>query len=89
MSQDYTLCGKCGGRGSIGITPSLTWPVENPCPRCKGSGRVLVNTSPPCRRCGGTGQIHDAIPGSYESIGMGHPCPACNSCLEDLRLLLG
>lgn len=46
-------CSGCSGRGRVrfqqGVFPIA---IERPCPRCNGSGRIVVNPCPTCRGAG-------------------------------------
>jgi molecular chaperone DnaJ len=49
------LCSACGGRGRVrfqqGVFPI---PIERPCSRCHGTGKVVVD---PCKTCRGAGLV--------------------------------
>lgn len=48
-----TVCGTCGGAGRVRATQGF-FAVERGCPRCGGSGRLVLD---PCQNCGGHGQV--------------------------------
>ena len=48
-----TVCGTCGGHGRVRATQGF-FAVERGCPRCGGSGRLVLD---PCQACNGHGQV--------------------------------
>ncbi|MCA0356715.1 MAG: molecular chaperone DnaJ [Proteobacteria bacterium] len=48
-----TVCGTCGGAGRVRATQGF-FAVERGCPRCGGSGRLVLD---PCSNCHGHGQV--------------------------------
>jgi molecular chaperone DnaJ len=48
-----TVCGTCGGAGRVRATQGF-FAVERGCPRCGGSGRLVLD---PCQNCHGHGQV--------------------------------
>lgn len=48
-----TVCGSCGGAGRVRATQGF-FAVERACPRCGGSGRLVLD---PCQNCHGHGQV--------------------------------
>ncbi len=48
-----TVCGTCGGHGRVRATQGF-FAVERGCPRCGGSGRLVLD---PCQSCNGHGQV--------------------------------
>ena len=48
-----TVCGTCGGAGRVRATQGF-FAVERTCPRCGGSGRLVLD---PCANCHGHGQV--------------------------------
>jgi molecular chaperone DnaJ len=48
-----TVCGSCGGAGRVRATQGF-FAVERACPRCGGSGRLVLD---PCQTCHGHGQV--------------------------------
>lgn len=48
-----TVCGTCGGAGRVRATQGF-FAVERGCPRCGGSGRLVLD---PCTTCNGHGQV--------------------------------
>ncbi len=48
-----TVCGSCGGAGRVRATQGF-FAVERACPRCGGSGRLVLD---PCQSCHGHGQV--------------------------------
>jgi molecular chaperone DnaJ len=48
-----TVCGTCGGVGRVRATQGF-FAVERACPRCGGSGRLVLD---PCTGCHGHGQV--------------------------------
>jgi molecular chaperone DnaJ len=48
-----TVCGTCGGAGRVRATQGF-FSVERACPRCGGSGQMILD---PCKGCGGAGQV--------------------------------
>jgi molecular chaperone DnaJ len=48
-----TVCGTCGGAGRVRATQGF-FAVERACPRCGGSGRLVLD---PCTGCHGHGQV--------------------------------
>jgi molecular chaperone DnaJ len=46
-------CSHCGGVGQVRMTQGF-FSVTRPCPRCRGTGRVV---SSPCTRCSGAGRV--------------------------------
>jgi len=48
-----TVCGTCGGAGRVRATQGF-FAVERGCPRCGGSGRLVLD---PCANCSGHGQV--------------------------------
>jgi molecular chaperone DnaJ len=48
-----TVCGTCGGAGRVRATQGF-FAVERACPRCGGSGRLVLD---PCQNCHGHGQV--------------------------------
>jgi len=48
-----TVCGTCGGAGRVRATQGF-FAVERACPRCGGSGRMVLD---PCQSCHGHGQV--------------------------------
>lgn len=45
-------CGRCGGEGTIASNQGV-FSFANPCPECRGSGRII---SSPCSTCRGSGR---------------------------------
>jgi molecular chaperone DnaJ len=54
-SGGNTTCGTCGGAGAV-ISSRGFFQVQQPCPRCGGTGQVISN---PCRKCDGEGRAQD------------------------------
>ncbi|MCC6644170.1 MAG: J domain-containing protein [Polyangiaceae bacterium] len=53
--SELRTCAGCNGRGKVRLQqPLLPIPIERPCSRCAGRGRVVVT---PCGPCRGTGVI--------------------------------
>jgi molecular chaperone DnaJ len=48
-----TVCGTCGGAGRVRATQGF-FAVERACPRCGGTGRLVLD---PCANCHGHGQV--------------------------------
>ncbi|MCL2590763.1 MAG: molecular chaperone DnaJ [Betaproteobacteria bacterium] len=48
-----TTCPSCGGSGQMRIQQGF-FSLQQPCPRCHGSGRIIPE---PCRECGGAGRV--------------------------------
>lgn len=48
-----TVCGTCGGAGRVRATQGF-FAIERTCPRCGGSGRLVLD---PCESCHGQGQV--------------------------------
>jgi molecular chaperone DnaJ len=48
-----TVCGTCGGAGRVRATQGF-FAVERACPRCGGTGRLVLD---PCVNCHGHGQV--------------------------------
>jgi molecular chaperone DnaJ len=48
-----TVCGSCGGAGRVRATQGF-FAIERTCPRCGGSGRLVLD---PCEACHGAGQV--------------------------------
>lgn len=48
-----TVCGTCGGAGRVRATQGF-FSIERACPRCGGSGRMILD---PCKGCSGAGQV--------------------------------
>ncbi|MDH4385344.1 MAG: molecular chaperone DnaJ [Caulobacter sp.] len=48
-----TVCGTCGGAGRVRATQGF-FSVERACPRCGGSGQMILD---PCKGCNGAGQV--------------------------------
>lgn len=48
------VCDSCGGHGKVRTTQGF-FMVERTCPRCQGSGRVILK---PCNSCRGAGRVH-------------------------------
>lgn len=48
-----TTCPSCGGSGQMRIQQGF-FSLQQPCPRCHGSGRIIPE---PCRDCSGTGRM--------------------------------
>ncbi|ATC23034.1 molecular chaperone DnaJ [Caulobacter vibrioides] len=48
-----SVCGTCGGAGRVRATQGF-FAVERGCPRCGGSGRLVLD---PCSNCHGHGQV--------------------------------
>ena len=48
-----TTCTSCGGSGQMRIQQGF-FSLQQPCPKCHGSGRVIPD---PCRDCGGAGRV--------------------------------
>ena len=48
-----TVCGSCGGQGRVRASQGF-FSVERACPRCGGSGRLILD---PCQDCHGHGQV--------------------------------
>ena len=84
MSRKLVNCSVCGGAGVLKIETANTLPGQLPCLSCKGTGQVMVDTSPPepsvCRRCGGSGRLFDSISDGGLSSVFGNLCP----CIDPL-----
>ena len=48
-----TVCGSCGGAGRVRATQGF-FAIERTCPRCGGSGKMVMD---PCKTCSGHGQV--------------------------------
>lgn len=48
-----TVCGGCGGAGRVRASQGF-FSIERACPRCGGSGRLVLD---PCEECHGHGQV--------------------------------
>jgi molecular chaperone DnaJ len=48
-----TVCSSCGGAGRVRATQGF-FSIERACPRCAGSGRMIMD---PCKNCHGAGQV--------------------------------
>ncbi|MDR1661098.1 MAG: molecular chaperone DnaJ [Azoarcus sp.] len=48
-----TTCPNCGGSGQMRIQQGF-FSLQQPCPKCHGSGRIIPE---PCRNCGGAGRV--------------------------------
>lgn len=48
-----TVCGGCGGAGRVRASQGF-FAIERACPRCGGSGRLVLD---PCEECHGHGQV--------------------------------
>lgn len=48
-----TVCGSCGGAGRVRASQGF-FSIERACPRCGGSGRLVLD---PCQECHGHGQL--------------------------------
>jgi molecular chaperone DnaJ len=48
-----TVCGSCGGAGRVRTAQGF-FAVERTCPRCGGTGKLILD---PCQACGGHGQV--------------------------------
>ena len=48
------VCDSCGGHGKVRTTQGF-FMVERTCPRCQGSGHVILK---PCNSCRGAGRVH-------------------------------
>jgi molecular chaperone DnaJ len=48
-----TVCGTCGGAGRVRASQGF-FSIERACPRCGGSGRLILD---PCAECHGHGQV--------------------------------
>ncbi|MDR1853792.1 MAG: molecular chaperone DnaJ [Azoarcus sp.] len=48
-----TTCPNCGGSGQMRIQQGF-FSLQQPCPKCHGSGRIIPD---PCRDCGGAGRV--------------------------------
>lgn len=48
------VCDSCGGHGKVRTTQGF-FMVERTCPRCQGTGRVILK---PCNSCRGAGRVH-------------------------------
>ena len=53
-SQPKT-CDTCGGHGQVRVQQSM-FTIQQPCPRCKGRGKIVTN---PCDSCLGQGRIRE------------------------------
>lgn len=51
-SSTPETCATCGGRGEV-IATQMFLRIRQPCPTCRGKGKVVRT---PCRACGGTGR---------------------------------
>jgi molecular chaperone DnaJ len=48
-------CSACGGRGRVRFQQGMfPIPIERPCSRCRGTGRIVVD---PCKTCRGAGLV--------------------------------
>lgn len=47
------VCDTCGGHGQVRVQQSI-FTIQQPCPRCKGRGKVISN---PCDTCLGQGRV--------------------------------
>lgn len=54
-SGGSSTCNTCGGAGAV-ISSRGFFQVQQPCPRCGGTGQVISN---PCRKCDGEGRAQD------------------------------
>jgi molecular chaperone DnaJ len=46
-------CDTCGGQGQVRVQQSI-FTIQQPCPRCKGRGKIVTN---PCDACYGQGRV--------------------------------
>ena len=46
-------CDTCGGQGQVRVQQSI-FTIQQPCPRCKGRGKIVTN---PCDTCFGQGRV--------------------------------
>ncbi len=46
-------CDTCGGQGQVRVQQSI-FTIQQPCPRCKGRGKIISN---PCDTCYGQGRV--------------------------------
>ena len=53
-SQPKT-CDTCGGHGQVRVQQSV-FTIQQPCPRCKGRGKIVTN---PCDTCLGQGRVRE------------------------------
>lgn len=50
-----TTCGTCGGVGQVRMQQGF-FSLQQTCPRCRGSGRIVSN---PCTACNGQGRVQE------------------------------
>lgn len=50
-----TACGTCGGIGQVRMQQGF-FSLQQTCPRCRGSGRIVSN---PCTACNGQGRVQE------------------------------
>jgi len=48
-------CSTCGGQGQVRVQQGF-FSIQQTCPRCRGSGKVIND---PCKTCRGEGRIHE------------------------------
>ena len=48
-----TTCTTCGGQGQVRIQQGF-FSIQQPCPRCHGSGKIIAS---PCNTCNGAGRV--------------------------------
>ncbi len=49
------MCPTCGGQGQVRMQQGF-FSIQQACPRCKGSGKIIAE---PCRSCHGHGRVED------------------------------
>lgn len=78
------VCPQCGGTGEIGVNQGL-FQIEQPCPRCNGTGRAVEQACPTCRGSGNerrTRSFQVRVPAGVKDgarirlAGRGEPGPA-------------
>ena len=54
--HDPVTCETCGGAGQVRMNQGF-FTVQQPCPRCRGRGKVVAH---PCRACAGQGRVRES-----------------------------
>jgi molecular chaperone DnaJ len=71
-----STCGTCGGHGQVRMQQGF-FSVQQTCPKCQGSGKVIND---PCNDCSGSGRVKESKTCSGSGAKKGTQPSTCGTC---------